>query len=80
MDAEAYTVQPEGVTANAILLAAGDLGPAAALKTLRDIAPRGSGAESCSDSAARIPHRPAVPMTFQHLRHSRPPPGKARRT
>lgn len=45
MDGEAYTVQPEGVTANAILLAAGDLGPEAALKTLRDIAPRGSGAE-----------------------------------
>ncbi|PZF78826.1 hypothetical protein DK847_03260 [Aestuariivirga litoralis] len=46
MDAEPYTVQPEGVTANAILLAAGDLGPEAALKTLRDIAPTGSGAES----------------------------------
>ena len=45
MDAEPYTVQPEGVTANAILLAAGDLGPEAALKTLRDIAPSGSGAE-----------------------------------
>lgn len=45
MDAEPYTVQPEGVTANAILLAAGDLGPEAALKTLRDIAPTGSGAE-----------------------------------
>jgi hypothetical protein len=45
MDAEPYTVQPDGVTANAILLAAGDLGPEAALKTLRDIAPSGSGAE-----------------------------------
>ena len=45
MDAEPYTVQPDGVTANAILLAAGDLGPEAALKTLRDIAPTGSGAE-----------------------------------
>lgn len=45
MDAEPYTVQPEGVTANAILLAAGDIGPEAALKTLRDIAPKGSGAE-----------------------------------
>jgi hypothetical protein len=45
MDSEPYTVQPEGVTANAILLAAGDLGPEAALKTLRDIAPTGSGAE-----------------------------------
>lgn len=45
MDGEAYTVQPEGVTANAMLLAAGDLGPEAALKTLRDIAPPGSGAE-----------------------------------
>lgn len=45
MDGDPYTVQPEGVTANAILLAAGDLGPEAALKTLRDIAPKGSGAE-----------------------------------
>ena len=45
MDAAPYTVQPEGVTANAVLLAAGDLGPEAALKTLRDIAPTGSGAE-----------------------------------
>ena len=45
MDGEPYTVQPEGVTANAILLAAGDLGPEAALKTLRDLAPTGSGAE-----------------------------------
>lgn len=45
MDGAPYTVQPEGVTANAILLAAGDLGPEAALKTLRDIAPTGSGAE-----------------------------------
>lgn len=45
MDAAPYTVQPQGVTANAILLAAGDLGPEAALKTLRDIAPTGSGAE-----------------------------------
>ena len=45
VDGESYTVQPEGVTANAILLAAGDLGPEAALKTLRDIAPTGSGAE-----------------------------------
>ncbi|MEI7599699.1 MAG: DUF459 domain-containing protein [Aestuariivirga sp.] len=44
-DGGSYTVQPEGVTANAILLAAGDLGPEAALKTLRDIAPTGSGAE-----------------------------------
>ncbi|MCX7348498.1 MAG: DUF459 domain-containing protein [Alphaproteobacteria bacterium] len=45
MDGAPYTVQPEGVTANAILLAAGDMGPEAALKTLRDIAPTGSGAE-----------------------------------
>lgn len=45
MDGEAYTVQPEGVTANAMLLAAGDLGPEAALKTLRDIAAPGSSAE-----------------------------------
>jgi hypothetical protein len=45
LDADDYTVQPEGVTANAILLAAGDIGPEAALKTLRDIAPKDSGAE-----------------------------------
>jgi len=45
MDAEDYTVQPEGVTANAVLLAAGDISPEAALKTLRDIAPKDSGAE-----------------------------------
>ena len=45
IDAAPYTVQPEGVTANVVLLAAGDLGPEAALKTLRDIAPTGSGAE-----------------------------------
>ncbi|MCA3556550.1 hypothetical protein [Aestuariivirga sp.] len=45
MDSAPYTVQPEGVTANAILLAAGGLAPDAALKTLRDISPSGSGAE-----------------------------------
>ncbi|MFM8748405.1 MAG: DUF459 domain-containing protein [Aestuariivirga sp.] len=39
-----YTVQPEGVTANAMLLAAG-LSPDAALKTLRDVSPADSGAE-----------------------------------
>ncbi|MCA3560185.1 MAG: DUF459 domain-containing protein [Aestuariivirga sp.] len=45
MDSAPYMVRPEGVTANAILLAAAGLGPDAALKTLRDIAPTGSGAE-----------------------------------
>ena len=45
MDAEPYTVQPEGVTANAMLIASGGLGPEAALKTLRGLAREGSGAE-----------------------------------
>jgi hypothetical protein len=45
MDGEAYTVQPEGVTANAVMLAAAGLESQAALKALRDIAPKGSGAE-----------------------------------
>ena len=44
-DGGSYTVQPEGVTANAMLLAAAGVGPEAALKTLRDVSPPGSGAE-----------------------------------
>jgi len=40
-----YTVQPEGVTANAMLLAQAGLTPDAALRTLRDISPSGSGAD-----------------------------------
>lgn len=40
-----YTVQPEGVTANVMLLAQGGLDPQTALKTLRDISPPGSGAD-----------------------------------
>lgn len=40
-----YTVQPEGVTANAMLLASAGLAPEAALKTLRDASLPGSGAE-----------------------------------
>jgi uncharacterized protein len=44
-DGGSYTVSPEGVTANAILLAAGGLDPQSALKTLRNIAPQGSNAE-----------------------------------
>lgn len=46
MDQAPYTVQPEGVTANAMLIASGGLDPAAALKTLRDLARDGSGAAS----------------------------------
>lgn len=46
MDQDPYTVQPEGVTANAMLIASGGLDTAAALKTLRDLARDGSGAES----------------------------------
>jgi hypothetical protein len=45
MDGEAYTVQPEGVTANAVMLTAAGLSSAAALKALRDISPEGSAAE-----------------------------------
>jgi hypothetical protein len=44
-DGGSYTMQPEGVTANAMLLAAAGVGPEAALKTLRDVSPPGSGAE-----------------------------------
>jgi len=44
MDGEAYTVQPEGVTANAVMLTAAGLSSAAALKALRDISPEGSAA------------------------------------
>jgi hypothetical protein len=45
MDGEVHTVQPEGVTANAVMLAGAGLSSAAALKALRDIAPAGSAAE-----------------------------------
>lgn len=45
VDGDVYTVSPEGVTANAILLAGGGLDPQSALKTLRSIAPEGSNAE-----------------------------------
>lgn len=45
MDGEDYTVQPEGVTANVVMLTAAGLDSAAALKALRDIAPPGSAAE-----------------------------------
>lgn len=44
-DGDDYTVSPEGVTANAMLLAGGGLDPQSALKTLRSIAPEGSNAE-----------------------------------
>ncbi|WP_395686205.1 DUF459 domain-containing protein [Aestuariivirga sp.] len=53
-----YTVQPEGVTANAMLLAQGGLDPQTALKTLRDISPSGSGAERLF----RLGDAPAAPM------------------
>lgn len=45
MNGETYTVQPEGVTANAVMLTSAGLSSEAALKALRDIAPQGSGAE-----------------------------------
>jgi hypothetical protein len=46
MDGAAYTVRPEGVTANAVMLTAAGLQGDAALKALRGIAPAGSGAEA----------------------------------
>lgn len=45
MNGEAYVVQPEGVTANAVMLAGAGLDPAAALNALREIAPKDSGAQ-----------------------------------
>ena len=45
MNGEAYTVQPEGVTANAVVLAGAGLNPEAALRTLREISPKGSAAQ-----------------------------------
>jgi hypothetical protein len=45
VDGGSYMVSPEGVTANAMLLAAGGLDPQSALQTLRSIAPQGSNAE-----------------------------------
>lgn len=45
VDGGVYTVSPEGVTANVMLLASGGLDPQSALKTLRSIAPQGSDAE-----------------------------------
>ena len=45
VDGGVYTVSPEGVTANAVLLAGGGLDPQSALKTLRSLAPAGSNAE-----------------------------------
>ena len=44
-DGSIYTVSPEGVTANVMLLAGGGLDPQSALKTLRSITPEGSNAE-----------------------------------
>lgn len=56
-----YTVQPEGVTANAVLLAAAGLGPEVALKTLRGLSPPGSAAE----------------QLFRFGAPGAPPPGRA---
>ncbi|MFN4142670.1 GDSL-type esterase/lipase family protein [Aestuariivirga sp.] len=44
MNGEVYTAAPEGVTANAVILAGGGLSSEAALRTLRDVAPEGSAA------------------------------------
>lgn len=45
MNDEAYVVQPEGVTANAVMLAGAGLDPSAALNALREIAPKDSAAQ-----------------------------------
>ena len=57
MNGEAYAVQPEGVTANAVMLAAAGLQGEAALKALRDLAPQGSNAINLF----RYGHAPAAP-------------------
>lgn len=57
MNGEAYAVQPEGVTANAVMLAAAGLEGEAALKALRDLAPKGSNAINLF----RYGHAPAAP-------------------
>jgi hypothetical protein len=44
MNGEIYTVQPEGVTANAVMLAGAGLDPEASLKALRDLSPANSNA------------------------------------
>ena len=59
MDGEAYTVQPEGVTANAVMLAAAGLDSAAALKALRDISPQGAVPPNHSSATAQSPAAPA---------------------
>jgi hypothetical protein len=57
MNGEAYAVQPEGVTANAVMLAAAGLDGEAALKALRDLSPQGSNAINLF----RYGHAPAAP-------------------
>ena len=57
MNGEAYAVQPEGVTANAVMLAAAGLEGEAALKALRDLSPQGSNAINLF----RYGHAPAAP-------------------
>ena len=56
-DGGIYTVQPEGVTANAVMLAAAGLDPRAALKALRDLSPEGSSA----GKLFRYGYSPAAP-------------------
>lgn len=57
MDGEVHAVRPEGVTANAVILAGSGLDPAAALNALRDLSPPGSGAEKLF----RYGYAPAAP-------------------
>ena len=44
MNGEIYLVQPEGVTANAVMLAGAGLDPEASLKALRELSPANSNA------------------------------------
>jgi hypothetical protein len=57
IDGGIYTVQPEGVTANAVMLTAAGLDPRAALKALRDLSPDGSNARTLF----RYGHVPPAP-------------------
>lgn len=57
MNGEVYAVQPEGVTANAVMLAGAGLDPAASLKALRDLSPPNSNAILLF----RYGHVPAAP-------------------
>jgi len=60
MDEAAYTVHSEGVTVNAMLLAGLGLDADAALRTLREIAPKGSAADALFPRGAAPPAPPVA--------------------